>query len=44
MRTSKEIAEASISSIKDMELADQEDKILHELVEKTKEGGIQINE
>ena len=44
IRTSKEIAEASISSIKDMELADQEDKILHELVEKTKEGGIQINE
>ena len=38
--TSKEIAEASISSIKDMELADAEDVALQQLVEQTKEGGI----
>ena len=35
-RTSKEIAEATISSIKDIELADKEDKALQELVEKNK--------
>ena len=39
-RISKEIAEASISSIKDMELADAEDVALQQLVEQTKEGGI----
>ena len=33
-RTSKEIAEASISAIKDTELADKENKALQELVEK----------
>ena len=43
-RTGKEIAEASISSIKDMELADAEDKALQNLVEQTKEGGINIDE
>ena len=43
-RTSKEIAEASISSIKDMELADAEDKALQSLVEQTKEGGINKDE
>ena len=36
-RTSKEIVEASISSIKDIELVDKEDKVLKELVEKKKE-------
>lgn len=44
MRTSKEIAEASISSIKDMELADEEDIALQQLVEKSKEGGINKDE
>ena len=43
-RTSKEIAEASISSIKDMELADAEDVALQQLVEKSKEGGINKDE
>ena len=43
-RTGKEIAEASISSIKDMELADAEDVALQLLVEKSKEGGINIDE
>ncbi len=43
-RTSKEIAEASISSIKDIELADAEDVALQQLVEKTKEGGINKDE
>lgn len=43
-RTSKEIAEASISSLKDIEMADEEDKALREEVEKTKEGGILISE
>ena len=33
-RTSKEIAEATISSLKDIELADKEDKALQELNEK----------
>ena len=39
-RTGKEIAEASISSIKNIEISDLEDEALKELVEKTKEGGI----
>lgn len=43
-RKCKEIAEASISSIKDMELADAEDKALQKLVGKTKEGGINKDE
>ena len=43
-RTRKEIAEASISSLKDIEIADEEDKALKELAEKTKEGGILISE
>ena len=43
-RKSKEIAEASISSIKDMELADAEDTALKQLVEQTKEGGINKDE
>ena len=42
--TGKEIAEASISSLKDVEMADEEDKALREVVEKTKEGGILISE
>lgn len=36
-RTSKEIAKASIGSIKDIELVDKEDKALKDLVEKKKE-------
>lgn len=40
MRTGKEIAEASISSLTDIEMSDREDVALKELVEKTKEGGI----
>ena len=43
-RTSKEIAEASISSLTDIEMSDREDAALKELVEKTKEGGINLNE
>ena len=43
-RIGKEIAEASISSIKDMELADAEDVALQQLVEKSKEGGINKDE
>ena len=43
-RTSKELAEASISSIKDMELVDAEDVALQQLVEKSKEGGINKDE
>ena len=43
-RTSKEIAEASISSLADIEMSDREDKALKELVEKTKEGGINLDE
>ena len=42
-RTSKEILEASISAIKDIELVDKENKALQELVQKTKEGG-KVNE
>ena len=37
VRHSKEVAEASIIAIKDMELVDKEDKILQGLIEKTKE-------
>ena len=43
-RTGKQIAEASISSVKDIEMADNEDAALKKLVEKTKEGGIKIDE
>ena len=43
-RTGKEIAEASISSIKVMELTDEENKALQQLVEKSKEGGIKKDE
>ena len=43
-RTSKEIAEASISSLTDIEMSDREDTALKELVEKTKEGGINLDE
>ncbi len=43
-RIGKEIAEASISSIKDMELVDAEDVALQQLVEKSKEGGINKDE
>ena len=43
-RTSKEIAEASISSLTDIEMSDREDAALQALVEKTKEGGKNIDE
>ena len=43
-RTGKEIAEASIGSLKNIEMADKEDSALKELVEKTKEGGIKRDE
>ena len=43
-RTSKEIAEASISSLTDIAMSDREDEALKKLVEKTKEGGIIENE
>ncbi len=43
-RTGKEIAEASISSLKDIEMSDREDAALGELVEKTKEGGMNLDE
>ena len=43
-RTSKEIAEASISSLTDIEMSDREDAALKELIEKTKEGGINLDE
>ena len=42
--TSKEIAEASISSLTNQEMADTEDVALKELVERTKEGGINLDE
>ena len=44
LRTGKEIAEASISSLTDIEMSDREDAALKELVEKTKEGGIERDE
>ena len=43
-RTSKEIAQASISSLTDIEMADREDVALKELVERTKEGGMNLDE
>ena len=43
-RTSKEIAEASISSLTDIEMSDREDAALKKLVEKTKEGGMNLDE
>ena len=43
-RTSKEIAEASISSLTNIEMSDREDAALRELVERTKEGGMNIDE
>ena len=43
-RTGKEVAEASISSLTDIEMSDREDIALKELVEKTKEGGIEQDE
>ena len=43
-RTSKEIAQASISSLTDIEMSDREDAALKELVEKTKEGGMNLDE
>ena len=43
-RTSKEIAEASISSLTDIEMSDREDAALKELVERTKEGGMNLDE
>ena len=43
-RTAKEIAEASISSLTDIEMSDREDQELKALVEKTKEGGINLDE
>ena len=42
--TSKEIAEASISSLTDIEMSDREDAALKELVERTKEGGMNLDE
>ena len=43
-RTAKEIAEASISSLTDIEMSDREGQELKALVEKTKEGGINLDE
>ena len=43
-RTSKEIAEASISSLTDIEMSDKEDEALKELIEKQKEGGLKRDE
>ena len=43
-RTSKEIAEASISSLTDIEMSDKEDEALKELVEKQREGGLKRDE
>ena len=43
-RTSKEIAEASISSLTDIEMSDREDTALKELVDRTKEGGMNLDE
>ena len=42
--TSKEIAQASISSLTDIEMSDREDAALKKLVEKTKEGGMNLDE
>ena len=43
-RSSKEIAQASISSLTDIEMSDGEDAALKELVERTKEGGMNLDE
>ena len=43
-RTSKEIAQASISSLTDIEMSDREDVALKELIEKIKEGGMNLDE
>ena len=43
-RKGKEIGEASISALKDIEMADTENAALHQLMEQTKEGGVQIYE
>lgn len=43
-RTAKEIAEASISSLTDIEMSDREDQELKTLVEKTKEGVMNLDE
>ena len=43
-RTSKEIVEASISSLTDIEMSDREDAALKELIEKTKEGEVNLDE
>ncbi len=43
-RKGKEIAEASISALQDIEMADKENEALKELIEKSKEGGIKIDE
>ena len=43
-RTGREIAEASISSLTDIEMSDREDAALKELVERTKEGGMNLDE
>ena len=43
-RTSQEIAEASISSLNNIEMSDSEDVALKELVEKSKEGGMNLDE
>ena len=43
-RTSKEIAEASISSLANIEMTDREDEELRALLDRTKEGEIKINE
>ena len=42
-RAGKEIAEASISSLTDIEMSDREDAALKELIEKTKEGGMNLD-
>ena len=43
-RTGKEIAEATIGAIKNMDMSDREDSELKGLVEKTKEGNVSKNE
>lgn len=43
-RTGKEIVEATISAIKDVDLLEQEERALQQLVEKNKEGGINLDE
>ena len=43
-RTSKEIAEVSISSLTNIDMSDREDAALKELVERTKEGGMNLYE